>query len=279
METVELATLIVERQELQSLHLHRAITLDFYLPKNVSIPSHLSLLLINDGQDLEKMRYSALLDALSATHSIQPLLCVGIHAGHDRKMEYGTAKLLDFKGRGAKAAAYHRFILHELLPYIHKNYFVPTFQQIGVAGFSLGGLTAIDIVWTYPQIFSMAGVFSGSLWWRTRDLHKGYNEDTDRIMHQQIRNGHYQPHLKFYITTGSLDETADRNNNGIIDSIDDSLDLITELENLGYKTGSHIQYINYEDGRHDVETWGRAMPQFLRWAFGSTKTEEVPPEE
>ena len=86
-------------------------------------------------------------------------------------------------------------------------------------------------------------------------------------MHTQIASGTYAPGLKFYFTTGSLDETADRNKNGIIDSIDDTLALIERLEVLGYKKGDDIVYINFEDGKHDVTTWGRAMPHFLLWGW------------
>ncbi|MGL6267221.1 MAG: alpha/beta hydrolase, partial [Chitinophagaceae bacterium] len=68
--------------------------------------------------------------------------------------------------------------------------------------------------------------------------------------------------------TGVLDEIADRNNNGIIDSIDDTMDLIGELVKKGYKKEEDIVYLEYEDGRHDVPTWGRAFPAFLKWAFG-----------
>jgi iron(III)-enterobactin esterase len=53
----------------------------------------------------------------------------------------------------------------------------------------------------------------------------------------------------------------------VIDSIDDTLGLIMELKAKGYND-SDIVYINYEDGKHDVPTWGRAMPDFLIWAFG-----------
>ena len=112
-------------------------------------------------------------------------------------------------------------------------------------------------------------MFSGSLWWRSKDLHQGYNEHTDRIMHKLIRQGQFKPGLKFYFTTGSLDEKMDRNSNGIIDSIDDTLGLIEELEKKGYKNEGDIHYINYEDGKHDVKTWGRAMPAFLKWGWGS----------
>lgn len=256
----------IEHHFIQSSYLQREVVVDTYLPEHVSNLATLSVLLLNDGQDLSKMHFSALLEGLMETNQIQPLLCVGIHAGADRKMEYGTAKVPDYAGRGAKAAAYHQFVLEELLPYLHGQYCVENFRRIGVAGFSLGGLAALDLAWRYPKIFSLAGVFSGSLWWRSRDLEDGYIEDLDRIMHQQIRKGRYHRNLKFYFTTGSLDETADRNNNGIIDSIDDTLALIDELKRKGY-TDDHIEYINYEDGRHDVETWGRALPRFLLWGW------------
>jgi iron(III)-enterobactin esterase len=268
MKLRELGALVVETKLVYSASLRRYITIDFYLPKNISDPSQLSLLLLNDGQDLHQMNFEQMLNDLLETNQVQPILCAGIHANRNRKKEYGTAYTPDYANRGARAGAYTDFILHNIIPFIHTNYCIETFKTKGMAGFSLGGLSALDIVWNQPEIFSVAGVFSGSLWWRSRSLEDGYVEERDRIMHQQIKNGSYKEDLRFYFTTGSLDETADRNNNGIIDSIDDTLGLIEELENLGYKNETDIKYINYEDGKHDVETWGRAMPQFLLWGWG-----------
>jgi len=268
MRTEDLQNLIVEQKAIASRYLNRYVIIDLYLPKNISDPSSLSLLLINDGQLLEDMPFSRMLDQLFDSGQVGPLVCCGIHAGKDRKNEYGTASVKDYEGRGAKAFAYGQFVMEELLPFIHMEYAVESFRSTGFAGFSLGGLTALDLTWHHPEVFSIAGVFSGSLWWRSRDLNDGYNEETDRIMHQLVRSGKYVPGLRFYFTTGSMDETADRNNNGIIDSIDDTLGLIEELEKLGYDTGYDIKYVNYEDGRHDLETWAKAMPSFLLWGWG-----------
>ncbi len=268
MQVVEHTALLTVRKIIFSMYLHRDVVVDFYIPKDIEDPSTLSLLLINDGQDLAKMHFAGLIEGLLNSGQIQPLFCVGIHTGAERKMEYGTARILDYMGRGAKAKAYTKFILEELLCFIHIEYGIERFRKTGFAGFSLGGLSAVDIVWHHPQLFSIAAVFSGSLWWRTKSLEDGYNEETDRIMHKQIRHGKFHPELKFFFSTGSLDETADRNNNGIIDSIDDTLGLIDELEVLGYQQYKDIYYINLEDGKHDVETWGRAFPFFLLWAFG-----------
>ena len=263
----DLSNLIVEQKAIASTFLSRYVIVDCYLPKNISAPDKLSLLLINDGQDLEEMKFSSMLNQMIEANEITAVLGVGIHANKDRKIEYGTANVLDYEGRGAKASLYQKFILEELLPFIHVNYRVEQFRQKAFAGFSLGGLSAIDTVWNYPEILSIAGIFSGSLWWRSKSLVDDYNDDTDRIMHQQMRNGKYHPGLRFYFTTGSLDETEDRNKNGIIDSIDDTVDLIKELNVLGYDSDYELKYVNYEEGRHDVKTWSKAMPGFLLWAF------------
>ena len=53
-------------------------------------------------------------------------------------------------------------------------------------------------------------------------------------MHNQIRDGEAVPGIKFFFECGTEDETEDRNKNGIIDSIDDTLDLISALAEKGY---------------------------------------------
>ncbi len=264
---VKESLILVENTVIESIHLHRKVKVDYYLPLNVPAPQEISLLLINDGQDLERMGLEGLLNNLYEEGSINPVLCVGIHAGIERKMEYGTASQPDFKGRGAKAGAYTRFIFEELLPYIKATYHLPVIKQKTFAGFSLGALSALDIVWNHPTEFSMAAVFSGSLWWRSKDQYdETYDDNTDRIIHQMIRKSSKRPALKFFFESGKLDEQRDRNQNGVIDSIDDTLDLITELRAKGY-TNDEIEFLLLEDGRHDVETWGRSMPVFMKWAF------------
>ncbi len=261
----DLSNILVEQKALASHYLNRYVIVDIYLPRIYASRSNLSLLVINDGQNLDEMPFAPMVNGLLASGQIEPLLCVGLHCNKERIDEYATAARTDFAGRGKKAGAYQQFIIDELLPFIHAEYRIEAFADKAIAGFSMGGLSAIDTLWNYPDVFSAAGVFSGSLWWRSRDLGDGYNDETDRIIHQQIRASEYQPGKRFYFTTGSMDETADRNNNGIIDSIDDTLDLIKELTEKGYDQEKDIHYFNDENGRHDVATWGKAMPAFLLW--------------
>lgn len=263
------SVILTENVYLESQFLQREVCIDFFFPATVSTEEPVSLLLINDGQDMEKMNFHKILDNLYSEKEIEPLLFVAIHAGEDRKMEYGTQNHLDYKDRGAKSSLYTSFIFDELLPFIRQKYSVHSFREKAFAGFSLGGLSALDIVWNRPGEFTKVGIFSASLWWRSMDQNdEYYDDDKHRIMHQQIRNGKYAPWLKFFLQCGNLDEIKDRNKNGIIDSIDDTLDLIKELEAKGYDKEKDIYYLELADGHHDVFTWGRAMPVFLKWGWG-----------
>ena len=272
MQRSKQAGVSVKSITLNSVHLERAVVIDLYFPLIGSDPGLTSLLIINDGQDLPKFNFDGMLANLYEANEITPIFCVGIHCSAERRMEYGAASLLDYKGRGAKARLHQQFVFEELIPYIKANW-QKEFKEKAYAGFSLGGLSAIDTVWHHPEEFSKVGVFSGSLWWRLKDLRNGYSEETDRIMHKLVREGNFKPGLKFYFTTGSLDEKMDRNDNGIIDSIDDTLGLIDELEKKGYRNEGDIHYVNYEDGKHDVKTWGSAMPAFLKWGWGRKSDE------
>ncbi len=262
---------VTERISIISEPLERTVLVDFYLPVNVQT-DELNLLLINDGQDLVTMGFERLLEQLVSDGKIKPLLCVGIHCGEDRKNEYGLAAAPDFKGRGAKAALYQRFVLEELLPLIVEKYQIISFREVSFAGFSLGGLSALDMVWNHPELFTKVGVFSGSLWWRSKDKgDKDFDESSDRLMHQQVRNGNFQPDLKFFFQCGTKDEGEDRNKNGVIDSIDDTIDLMKELLQKGYKEGKDMFYLQIPGGRHDVPTWAAAFPPFLLWGWGRSK--------
>ena len=63
----------------------------------------------------------------------------------------------------------------------------------------------------------------------------------------------------------------DRNKNGIIDSVDDTLDLIKELTAKGYNANKDIYYVEMKDGRHDITTWAQVMPEFLKWGWGTNR--------
>lgn len=199
------AEVLIDTVELKSELLNRVVRIDLYLPSAIEANARPFLLLLNDGQDLVTMEFQRMLERLYWEQSISPVICVGIHCGEDRRSEYGISASPDHEGRGAKAGSYEQFVLTELLPFISGRFHVYNFREKAFAGFSLGGLSALDIVWNNPGVFSKAGIFSGALWWRSRDKQdKEYNQYTDRIMHKQIKAGKYHPGLKFFSSAVNL---------------------------------------------------------------------------
>ncbi len=77
-----------------------------------------------------------------------------------------------------------------------------------------------------------------------------------------------KPELKIWLQAGTQDEKADRNQNGIIDAIDDTTDLVAALYNKGFKKQDDVNYVETVGGKHDVATWALMMPKYLTWAFG-----------
>ncbi len=263
------ATVAVRRDEsLFSVALGRLVRLDVVLPPGFSraAAQPYPVLYLNDGQDLQRLRLPATLNYLYQRGVLRPFVLVAVHAA-DRLQEYGVAARPDYLGRGGRAARYTDFVLKELLPYMQAHYHASAESaEVVVAGMSLGGLTAFDLAWHHPEAFQRAGAFSGSFWWRSRGVDDGYT-DADRLMHSLVRAQPARPNQQFWLQTGTEDETNDRNNNGIIDAIEDTLDLIAVLERQGMPQAA-VRYVEVPAGRHHPDTWGAVMPDFLRWAFG-----------
>ncbi|WP_353720367.1 alpha/beta hydrolase-fold protein [Dyadobacter sp. 676] len=251
---------------LPSAFLSREVTVTVLPPAGFDRTVTYPLVLFNDGQDFEALRMVETAAALQSEEKIAPCVIAGIHAGEARIYEYGTACQPDYAGRGDRAGCTTSFILKELLPYLTGHYNTVT-AGVAYAGCSLGGLMALDAVWNHPEIFAQAGVFSGSLWWRQKGLEEGYAE-TDRIMHRQIRNAGRTAPLRFWFQCGTRDEDDDRDSDGVIDSVQDTLECIAELERKGYAWGRDIRYLEVKEGTHNPETWAKALPDFLEWAIG-----------
>ncbi len=248
--------------------LAREVRIDIFLPPAYFLSSeHYPVLFFNDGQDMEAIRMANILEFLYSQHKIKHIIIVAIHANHERMNEYGIASHPDYKNRGAKASAFTQFIENKLIPAIRQRYRCSAhISDWAYGGFSLGGLSAFDIVWHHPDLFSKVGVFSGSFWWRSQP---SYPQDPDahRIMYEILIKSQKRPGLRFWLQVGTDDEKDDRNNNGIIDAIDDTLDIIKALKNLGYREGDDIHYVELVGGQHNLPTWARIMPEFLQWAF------------
>lgn len=263
---IVMSEITISQHLIKSSYLKRSVEIEIFLPDGLLGNEKLNLLLLNDGQDAAALHLQDTLSQLYNSGKTGAIAVVAIKAAEDRIQEYGVISQPDYLGRGAKAKAYNNFIIKELMPFLNQSIAFPINGTKAFAGFSLGGLSAFDICWNNSHIFDVAGVLSGSFWWRSKDLKDGYT-DADRIMHRVVSATKGKPDLKFWLMTGTEDEAADRNRNFIIDSIDDTVDLIKTLVTKGYHRPNDIYYYEMVGGEHNVTTWAKALPAFLTWAF------------
>jgi enterochelin esterase-like enzyme len=254
-------TVMVETIELQSELLKRSVRIDFYHSELKVESGDFTLMLVNDGQDLVTMNFENILASHNTQHN---LLVAGIHASSDRSQEYGMSAGTNFDGLGAKAGLYERFVVDELLPFIRSRFHYLHFSNVAFAGFSLGGLSAFDIAWNNPGVFSWAIIFSGSFWWRSVDKQeKSYDPWLHRIMHRQVEDSDRRDGMKFFFSCGDQDEGEDRNRNGVIDSIDDTIDLMRLLIKKDYREGKDFFYVQVKNGKHDLKSWSKAWEAYF----------------
>lgn len=235
-------------------------TLIIYLPPDYVVSTaRYPVLYVLDGQDLNRLGMRQTLARLYAEQAITPLIVVGIPA-ENRLQEYGMATAPGPAGLGARAALHARFVLEEVMPAINARYrTLAGPAHTTILGSSLGGLTAFDLAWHHPDVFGAVGVFSGSFWWR--------DEATQtRQVPLMVHNTATAPALRVWLQAGTLDETSDRDRNGVIDAIQDTLDVLDALRARGLPE-TDLAYVQVEGGRHDQATWARVLPDFLRWRY------------
>jgi enterochelin esterase-like enzyme len=241
--------------------------IDVYLPRGYAADgtADYPVMYANDGQDMEVVDLAGALDSLQAARRMAPAIVVAIHAT-ERVRDYGTAYIINAQGLGAGADIYGHFLTAEVMKLVEARYRVRRgAPHTAIMGWSLGGLSAFDLAWRRPDHFGTVGVFSGSFWWRTDDRSVAAKQ-ASRIMHRRIRETPGNPVLRMWFESGQQDEGADRDGDGVIDAVQDTEELIAELERKGYRRGRDIVHLTVE-GRHDLPTWKRLLPEWLSWAF------------
>jgi enterochelin esterase-like enzyme len=256
------------KDSIYSRHLQKHIDLAIISTPVPKEKNSFNLLLLNDGQDIEKLRVKKIMDSLYKKNLLQPLLVVAINAT-GRMQDYGVAGYADYTNNGSSAEKYAAFIDDELYPFIKKRAGVRKFNSITIAGCSLGGLSAFDIAWDHADKIDKVGVFSGSFWYRDKDASdSNYSDDKNRIIINKIRSSRKKPHLKYWFYAGGNEETADRDKDGIIDVVDDTRDLIELIKKKNVCPQQDIFYTEVKEGKHDYDSWSRVFPGFLIWADG-----------
>jgi predicted alpha/beta superfamily hydrolase len=139
------------------------------------------VLYVNDGQNVfdAETAFNGIdwgidetLEYLIYEGEIREIIVVAVYNTPDRTEEYTyIPDDEEEEGGGGNADAYAAFLINELKPFIDSHYkTLSDAENTGIMGSSYGGLCALYLGWTYPEVFSIVAAISPSLWWANRDL-------------------------------------------------------------------------------------------------------------
>lgn len=255
-----------QEDEIYSRHLQEHIKLTIISTSLPEDKKELNLLLLNDGEDIEKLRVKEIVDSLFSKKLIDPLIIVAIHTTN-KVQEYGIVGYTDYKNNGNKADKYADFIDDELYGFVKKKTGVRKFKSVVIAGYTLGGLSAFDIAWDHADKIDKVGVFSGSFGLSSKpSQHPDYRDSIDRMIITKIKSSRKRPKLKYWFYGDDINENGSRYMDSIV--INHTKDLIEIIKRKNICPSSDIIYKTSSEGKQDYASWSNQLPEFLIWSFG-----------
>ncbi|MBE6184060.1 alpha/beta hydrolase [Heyndrickxia ginsengihumi] len=228
---------------LKSNELAEEIDIWVYLPATFSSLYKYSLLIAQDGKDYFQLgRIARYADELLANKEIEDIIIVGIPYKNvqDRRRKYHP--------NGEQNGAYIRFIAHELVPYLDREF--PTYN-IGMGrtliGDSLGATVSLMTALTYPNTF-------GSVILQSPLVNDQVIEKVKKFVQPQL--------LNIYHTIGK-GETEVKTTDG---SIQDFITPNRKLHQLLVEKGFSTAYKEF-DGTHSWKFWQPDLKAALTYIF------------
>jgi|GEM_PF-1265460 len=234
--------------EIYSRHLQKHISLTVIstpVPKN---KGDFNLLILNNGQDMQKAGITNIVDSLYRKKLIKPLVIVSVHA-FDPAQEYGVSGFTDEKNLGSLASKYADFVVNELLPFVKKKSGVRSFSTVSIAGSGVAGISAIDIAWDNWQKFDKVGFLP--------DFANSNSNVDFSVLAEKISKSRKKPRLQYWLDQMDDIKNSQRNDSTSMERLFDALKLKGQepgVERVGME-GDKDRFIPFRD----------SFFQFLMW--------------
>lgn len=209
------------------------------------------VLYVHDGQNLftpftafqgQEWHLDEIATDLIERNLMKEIIIVGIYNTNRRTEEYSPLK---------SGAAYSDFLITTVKPFIDSTYRTQLGREdTAVMGSSLGGLIAFDLVWSHPQVFSMAACLSPAFLVDSSDM-----VNTVRLTTSPPDN------IKLVILNGT---------EGLEAKLRPAVETMVEaLQNQDYELGKNLIYQIIEGAEHNESAWAGQVAIPLRFFFGT----------
>ncbi len=246
--------------------LERTRRIRIYLPPDYAASGkHYPVLYMQDGQKAfssaagspREWSVDTILDRIHAEDAAVPIaivVAVDNDSGH-RLDEYNPWRNpADPAHGGGEGDRYADFLVWTLKPWIDAHYRTRTGPlDTGIMGSSLGGLIALYTAVKYPEVFSVAGMFSHALWLAAEPMRE--YAATPRMGKRGQR---------FYFVSGA----AEGEPGHPFPIAEDQRSMVEALAASGLPRSAVRSYAP-ADGQHADWFWRREFPAAYRWMFAA----------
>ncbi len=155
---------------------------------------------------------------------------------------------------GGQGAAYLRFLVETLKPYIDANYRTrPEREHTGIMGSSMGGLISLYGAIEHQDVFGKAGVFSPSFWFSSQCF-------------AHVSATGKRASMRIYLLAGQPE------GNGSV--VADLNVMYNTLRQAGFEE-SELFRITHPDGAHSEWYWAREFPAAYQWLYSNAPTTQI----
>ena len=267
----------VEKREIYMSHLNEMRTLRIYLPACYhNSETRFPVIYMMDGQNLFgdgstcisgiSWGVDASLTRLEEEGVIKGIIVVGIDNAEDYRFDeyspWNNESVVHypmFKGRifGGGGQAFSEFFVHELKPWVDKNYRTdPQARYTAIAGSSMGALISLYIIARYPEMFSYLGAFSIASWF------------CENKILEYLDNVIFNKEHRFFLQVGTEETSSTGMDHMEQVYLDCTLHLQEKLLERGVPVNAMRMIVSAGD-IHKESSWTKHFSQFVRYAFGT----------
>lgn len=250
---------------LPSRHRIAGRALRVWLPRtaNGSPPHRHPVLYLLDGQNVfddehafagRGWRVHATAQRLVDRGSIVAPILVGI----DHDAGHRTAELTPWSwhGRGGGGAAFAQQLLDTIVPFVDAHYPTrPEHTARAIGGASLGGLFALHLALSRPDVFGGCAALSPSLWW------------ADGALPAAIAKLPHRRPVRIWLDAGKREAKPLRQ------SVRTTVELLLSKGWQRHRQAARadLRHVEQAGGRHDEASWGGRMDRVLKFLFPPPK--------